>query len=86
VSEESMAHLVSWGGGGLKAVQPFHLEVFRQNLRTLLPTVVWLMVAGVKCMIAGSGTVAEDFIKRAEDVRERAFVLLTPTEKGPSLP
>jgi hypothetical protein len=75
LNEKSMAHLVRWSDGGLKSVQPFDLEVLRQNLGTLLATTVWLLSAGVNCVTVGSGTPEEGFIGRAERVRDRAFAL-----------
>jgi hypothetical protein len=78
VSEHSMLHLIDLSEGRLRPVQQFKEPVLRANLETLLASVLWLMVAGVKCLVAAAGGDDDVLVERADALRTRVFSVVRP--------
>jgi hypothetical protein len=76
VAPEAMMHLIDFGAGRLRLVQPYNEGVLRRKLGTLLAVLVWLSIEAVNCVSVGEGSVDNDLDKRVEEFERRTLVLL----------
>ena len=81
LSPEAMMHLFDVKAGRLRPVQ-----VLRENLRTLLASLVWLAIEGVNCVSVGSAMGDHALADSVEDLKRRAFLLFDQADAQLELP